>query len=337
MFPPKREAVEHFGSDFKFVYVEEKPKPEEKLVQPLITLEKAPKVGARKIRKIRYDIVLSTLTSARLTFVLNPRTGEELSAEFTGDVNIKTEGDSVVAYGEITLLDRSYYTFFKKFNATGKIRFNGSLSNPELDITAVYMGTHTVLTPGAGGGQTEDVVVKLTIGGTRTKPKIKFDMLVDGIDYSQKYPEGDVESDAISFILTGRFKDELTAVETVNFAESLVSSAGLSLLSSTVSRIFTDVLRDVFGGFITSAEIGYSGGFRGLRVTGIVGGAVVQVGGEIFTDISRTNISIRYPILRKIFKGNLMVEFKRRLSETFYVRQEKEIANTLRIYYRIKF
>jgi hypothetical protein len=311
---------------------------EEQLVHlnvPLIVKDEEVKGSSRgeAFAKLNYDLKISTAKESKFLLILNTQTGEEFFANFNGSINIRNFSGSSVAYGEINLLDGSYYNFFKRFDAKGKLKFTGDVQNPELDISASYTGTHTVLTDTVNVGRTETVQITLLITGTLNKPNVKFQMLVDGQDYQKVYPHGEVESDAISFLATGRFKDELTRVEMTNFTESLWSSTGASLLSSAVSGVITDVLRDVLGGFITSTEFGYSTGFKGLRITGNIGGATVQFGGDIFTDISKSVVVVQYPLLKKFLGGNLTIEYRRSPVQLFH---EKEIVNKLGLYYRIR-
>jgi hypothetical protein len=302
---------------------------------PLIVKDEEVKGSSRgeAFAKLNYDLKISTAKESKFLLILNTQTGEEFFANFNGSINIRNFSGSSVAYGEINLLDGSYYNFFKRFDAKGKLKFTGDVQNPELDISASYTGTHTVLTDTVNVGRTETVQITLLITGTLNKPNVKFQMLVDGQDYQKVYPHGEVESDAISFLATGRFKDELTRVEVTNFTESLWSSTGASLLSSAVSGVITDVLRDILGGFITSTEFGYSTEFKGLRITGNIGGATVQFGGDIFTDISKSFVVVQYPLLKKFLGGNLTIEYRRSPVQLFH---EKEIVNKLGLYYRIR-
>ena len=341
---PKRATSIAGGTGFEYVYfnpadtLKEEKISEEKLVylDVPVKMDNETTVVEKKrgiLSKLNYDLRISTSRNAKLSLMLNPQTGEEFFAEFTGSLNLRNYSGSTLAYGEIDILDRSYYSFFKRFNASGKLRFTGELSSPELDITASYTGTHTVLTDTISAGKVETVQIKLLITGTLAKPMVKVQMFIDGEDYYKVYPHGEVESDAISFLVTGRFKDELTRGEVTMFTENLWSSAGASLLSTAVSGVITDVLRDVLGGFITSTEFGYYSGFKGLRITGNIGGAIVQFGGDIFTDISKSVVVIQYPVFRKIFGGNLTIEYQRKPIQ-FY--QEKEIVNKLGLFYRIR-
>ncbi len=311
---------------------------EEQLVHlnvPLVASDEKVRGSSRgeTFARLNYELRISTAKESKFLLILNTQTGEEFFANFSGSINIRNYSGSLVAYGEINLLDGSYYNFFKRFDAKGKLKFTGDFRNPELDISASYIGTHNVLTDTVNVGRTEIVQITLFITGTLNKPNIKFQMLVDGQDYQKVYPYGEVESDAISFLATGRFKDELTRGEMTSFTEGLWSSTGASLLSNVVSGVITDVLRDVLGGFVTSTEFGYSTGFKGLRIVGNIGGATVQFGGDIFTDISKSVVVVQYPLFRKFGGGDLTIEYRRSPVQLFH---EKEIVNKLGLYYRIR-
>lgn len=331
------------GTGFEYVYISSTDTVKEEVVtEELVHLNLPADTGGTQTENAKkqetfsrfdYDLKIYTLNNAKLSIILNPQTGEEFFAEFSGNLNIRSYSGSTVAYGIVDILDRSYYNFFKRFSAKGKLKFVGDLKNPELDITANYTGTHTVLSDTLSAGRVENVLIELSIKGTLSKPIVKVQMYIDGEDYQSVYPHGEVESDAISFLITGRFKDELTKVEVSSFTENLWSSTGAGLLSSVVSGVMTDVLRDILGGVITATEFGYYSDFKGLRITGNIGGAIIQFGGDIFTDISKSVVVIQYPFLKRIFGGNLTIEYQRKPVQ-FY--QEKEILNKLGLYYRIR-
>jgi len=340
---PKQSISARQGTGFEYVYVSPVDTvKEESTAEELVHLNLPVKVneiqneGVKKqsiFSKFNYDLKIYTLNNAKINILLNTQTGEEFFAEFSGNLNLRSYSGLMVAHGVVDVLDRSYYNFFKRFNAKGKIKFVEDLKNPELDITATYTGTHTVLTDTLSSGKVENVLIELLISGTLSKPVVKIQMYIDGEDYQKVYPHGEVESDAISFLVTGRFKDELSRSEASLFTENLWSSTGAGLLSGVVSGVVTDVLRDVLGGVVTAAEFGYYSGFKGLRITGNIGGAVVQIGGDIFTDISKSVVIVQYPLFKKFLGGNLTIEYQRKPVQ-FY--QEKEILNKLGLYYRIR-
>ena len=81
-----------------------------------------------------------------------------LSAEKTGQIiaSISPE-DGRRWLGDLTV-SRAYYSFYRRFDAQGRIQFTGDFMDPELDIKATYSGTRAVRDTAAGGGDERIVV-----------------------------------------------------------------------------------------------------------------------------------------------------------------------------------
>ena len=73
--------------------------------------------------------------------IFNPVTNEELVAALNGKFTIT--GDGKRWTGDLTI-NRAYYNFIKRFDATGTISYTGDFLNPELNIVATYQGTRTI-------------------------------------------------------------------------------------------------------------------------------------------------------------------------------------------------
>ncbi|HVN48630.1 MAG TPA: hypothetical protein VMU30_07395, partial [Bacteroidota bacterium] len=128
---------------------------------------------------ISYDLAIETQGVTQLRFIFNTQTSEELSADLNGRINFNRTANVSRLTGQVEVTDRSYYNFFKKFNASGKLLFTGSLLNPELNVTATYEGTHRRDTtkgvysalPSSSSqdamSATQKVVVTVIITGTR--------------------------------------------------------------------------------------------------------------------------------------------------------------------------
>ncbi len=314
------------------------------------------------LERLRYNVTIETQGPTRVTMVFTPATNEQLYAELDGKVNAVNNQGTANVYGEISISSRSYYNFFKRFDATGKLKFVGTPTNPELAITATYQAfrqnplaaaqTGTAKdTTGKKTAQPTKVIVELTIGGTRNVPQIAMGMKVelepgkDPIDWSTQAKGGDVQSDAISFILTGKFRDELTAQEKATLLTDVGPSAGSSVVSgftsNLLSGILTDYLRQEFP-FIRSAEVTYAGGSiqegADLRISGEAFNGYWRFGGRILNNIGNANISYQVS-LGDVFNTktirNLYIELERRVEGTEF--SEDKITNAARVYYRFSF
>jgi hypothetical protein len=295
---------------------------------------------------IVYDLVVEAQALTYVRFVFNPLTGEELFADLRGRMLFTKDGDRTRLAGEVEVGDRSYYSFFKKFQASGKLVFTGDPLNPELQIVARYegivQGRDTVQAATAPErAQEQKVAVILHITGTRTEPKVamQLERFNAATGRLEAVETGDVESDAIYFLLTGSFREELTQQERTTV---LGTNLLYSLTSSVLSGPITELVRKELG-FISSVDVIYYGGSlqtsTDVRVTGEVGEAVIRLGGRVFSDINNTNWSIQVPmsaILGSPSWRNLMIEAERRVEgvENFELRRE---SNNLRLLYRISF
>jgi hypothetical protein len=294
---------------------------------------------------LRYDLQIESRGgNTEIRMVFNPATGEELVANLEGKFSILDDGKQWV--GTLTV-GRAFYNFTKRFDAEGTLRYTGDFLNPELDITAKYAGTRT-LRDSLSGSRRENIVVILTITGTRFEPRLEISMTIDGQDY-QSYSgpkSSDVGSDAIQFLITGNFpltdsqKNDIAADIRSTVGSSLVTGA-TSLLSSTLSEFLR---RET--GFINSIEIGYGaqgnlGESADIRVSGVVGDGLWRIGGKVLEDpFNNANISLQYS-LGDIFRNsgltNLMFELERRVETSIGQLNDRKETNSARLFYRLSF
>lgn len=301
--------------------------------------------GSKFLAGLTYDVTLETRGSTSIRMIFNSATSEELYAELDGKINLQRVGNRNYSTGEISISDRSYYNFFKRFEATGKLIFLGDPNNPELDIKATYSGLRKPLTFTPDSVVAEQkVIIMLTISGTRLEPHLNIDITIDGEKYSVE--GGDLQSDAISFLFTNKFRDDLNAREKSDIVSSLGSTAGTSIVagatSTLLSGVLTDFLRREFE-FIRSAEITYHGGSiqqsADLRLSGQIFNAYWRFGGRIFDDINNANISFTLnfgDVLESDKMKNLFLQLERKVDAGEYT-IDKKLTNSARIYYRWSF
>ncbi len=289
------------------------------------------------LKGLNYDLAIETQRDIQALMIFNSLTGEELLARLNGRIFLLKVGQDNLFFGDVNIADQSVFKFwYRKLDASGTLRFNGDLGNPELSIQATYKGFHTDTTHGALRNQ--QVVVTATITGTKELPKLSWSMTIDG---EQRL--GYVESDALSFIMTGKFERELTSGERQNMAVNF-SDLGYSSVSSMLSGKLTDLLRNELG-IIKSVEYQYSGGdiLQGtqLSVSGDIGRTgAFRLGGRIFNDINSTNVNIEFP-LGEIFQThawrNLYLELERKATSLKPGEERETSTYGARIYYRIAF
>ncbi len=297
------------------------------------------------LERIRYDLSIETRGTTAIKMIFTPTTNEELYAELDGKVNAVNHLGTALIYGDIEISPRSYYNFIRRFDATGKLKFVGQWDNPELDIQATYEGyrpdpAHDTLE--------QKVIVQLNIKGTRYEPKLDMGMQVelrpgeDPVDWSTQAKGGDVQSDAISFIVTGKFRDQLTSKDQQTLSSSLGTATGGSVASTLLSGIMTDVLKREFP-WIRRAEVTYQGGnFQqgaNVNVSASVGKGYLRVGGKILNDIGNANVSYQLNLgdfFNTTTIRNLFLEIQRKV-EGENPEVDKKLTNEARLYYRFSF
>ena len=294
----------------------------------------------KKGGKFFYDVTVVTSGNVFLKFIVNEKSQQEFFGEIkTNDLNVFNTIDySMMGRGTVTLGDNCYYKFFRKFDATGSTTFTGNISNPRLNINAQYKGYASSGTDAEGQQVLDDVIIDLRVTGEASSPELNISLQKNG----NKETGSNATSDAIAFLLFGKFSDQLS------FGES--SSFGASLGASYLSNIVSNELEDIFP-FLINTSLNYTenkqGGFADntdVRFTAAIGDAVVRFGGQIFKGLANTDIIVDYPI-NKLLKlnsvsNNLIFRFER-VYDPFY--NDADITNTngtrigALVYYIIKF
>lgn len=182
--------------------------------------------------------------------------GERLQAELQtvgAPVHIHRGPDrQLQIIGTIGLTDNSEYRLYKTFVITkGVIEFTGDPTNPAIDITAEHRGTNNATE--------QEVVIQVNIRNTLQEPQLSINIYTDegGSLAERTGTEQEIQEDAIFFLLTSRFKDDLGVPEQLGAiqkaATQLGSQVANQLLGSLAgSAIFRDVLRSA------SVELGQS-------------------------------------------------------------------------------
>jgi hypothetical protein len=355
-FPSTRQSANQISSRYvNIVVVDDTSRPsQDTIVGPNIFAFFRPKKDTPSSNEqsfldgLGYDLVIQTDGIVQIRMVFNASTNEELFADLNGKLTMSKEGNNVRLTGTITVSEKSNYKFYKQFDASGTLKFTGSPENPQLDIKATYRGTH-IIKPDVTPPPTEKVIVSLAITGTRLDPKIKIGLSTVDDNGNERERTGDVESDAISFLLTstpgtaGKFRDDLTSNDKQNIASSLGVSMGGSLLSgftnTLLSGMMLDFLRANNINAVSSVELTYSGASPDLRLSGVIGDAYWTFGGKVFSDINNANISLQWSlgsIIQSQSMRNVMFELNRKADplETSDVRRPTSGA---RIYYKFVF
>jgi hypothetical protein len=291
-----------------------------------------------KKSKFDYNIDVTVEDEATLTYVLSREFNQDLIAIVRGNFQYERIGGKPIAQGELELLEGSTLEFIKTLNAEGKIRFESELSNPYLDITAVYKNYYypEVSTSNGEGDQSGsdeiEVAVKLRIKGSLKELDKNLSQQSDKLTvyYGAKNIEDNIPdptkdaSDAVMFMLLGKFNDNVTQQE-----RNVVSSYAASFAGSIVGGFLNRQLGD----YVRSLEIRQSATDTKFILAGRAGKFRYSIGGStsVFQDLGLANVKIEYPITRSFF---MRLERKEALSETKYI---NDMVNELGLKYRFEF
>jgi hypothetical protein len=280
------------------------------------------------------DINVKTQKNMYVSIDFDNLTKDRLFGEITVDLNLKTEDKEFQAVGEVNIINNSYYRFYKDFKLrNSKITFDGPISNPVLDIQAVHEGVKT--TEQFGSVASTPVEVMLTIKGELDEPAIVLSLIEDGTVVSGT----DAQADAITFLLFGRYRSELSASQRTAVASSLGTSLGSLYISSIVSQTVRNILP-----FLIDAQFKYSEGNvkdTDVEFTSELGEATIKVGGKLLKEIRNFEFVIDYPLnnfLGLNLPETLMLEFSREEeSNTIFGSSETSINTGVKIIYKIKY
>jgi hypothetical protein len=292
-----------------------------------------------KASNFKYYIKVKTLKDIYAKLIVEEKSGQEFAGNVSANLTFDNlESESFAARGRVDIGENSYYKFYKSFKATGYALFTGDVTNPELYIKGDY--TTSSVDPNNENANRK-VEVKIDVTGNAMKPNpIKWELLSDGNPVGGSDPT----DDAISFIMFGRFKDELNANQRLSLFSNVGANVGTSFASSYISNFINTYLP-----FILQTDISYKDSQTGsfaentdIRFTAQFGGATVIFGGQILRDLSNTNFLLEYP-LNNIFgirniSQNLIIQLERYVdpfSQNNILSSDNRTGGAL--LYRIKF
>ena len=291
-----------------------------------------------KTENFKYFIKLKTLKDIYCKLLIEEKSGQEFTGNVSANITFDNlESQSFSTKGRVDIGENAFYKFYKSFAAEGYVLFTGDVVNPELYIKGLYA---TKTTDPNNQNTSREVEIKLDVNGNAMNPKLKWEVLSNGSTVGGSDPT----DDAISFIVFGRFKDELNADQRLSMFSSVGANVGTSFASNYVSDIINTYLP-----FIVKTDISYNDSQKGtfadntdIRLTAQFGGATIILGGQILRDLSNTNFLIEYP-LNNIFginnvSQNLILQLERYFDP---FSQNSILSNDSRtggaLFYRIKF
>ncbi|MFA6978665.1 MAG: hypothetical protein WC209_05000 [Ignavibacteriaceae bacterium] len=342
IFPPSQGGYSSSSENFIYKYVQDSLKltSREEEIQRVINakIDKnlSDGTGEGFFSKFDYDFLVKIQSEATVTFILAKEANQKLTSVLNGSIRYKRENGLQYVQGELKLLEGSTLEFIKTFTATGSLKFESEVTNPYLDIVGMYKSYYVSSDSTSGTGKEEEVAVKIKLVGalkdlSKTFAQSETNMAVyrgsSAIANDQATPGLD-KSDAIWFIISGKFKNEVTSQDKTR-ASDMFSGTATSFASSLVGGALNTYLGDV----VKSLEFRSSGNTTKLNLSGRIKKFKYTIGGttNIFQDLSAANILIEYPLLE-----NFVIRVERRLSETENT-FTTEMINELGLKYKFEF
>ncbi|HOL81699.1 MAG TPA: hypothetical protein PLP99_08085 [Ignavibacteriales bacterium] len=279
---------------------------------------------------MNFDIAVELEDENKMTIVLPPvELDQQIVAFLTGRLVYKFVNGTSFLQGKLSLTENSYLSYIKKFTAEGDIIFESDIANPRLDIIATYTSNYIDTL----NNFDDDVAVKIKISGYRkdlgksfakSSDNIKVYMGRSNIEKNIADPEKDI-IDAGTFIVTGKFKKDLTALDknTLLNQSNLLANAG----TAAVGAAMTAVANNILGDAVKNIDLRQNQRQESrIYISGKVGAFTYTIGSPTqgWQDISKADIKLEYNILRKIY---FRVEQKQPLIEsTTFQNEIKELG-----------
>lgn len=338
IFPPTASAYENTSNDFIYVYAADTSavRNKEADFQRLVDLShkhnetQQNKSGAGS--SFDYKIDVHVEKEAKITFVLSKELNQNLTAILGGDFHYERVNGRSDASGELNLLSGSTLEFLKTFEADGTIRFENQLDNPYLDITATYTDYYY---PAGDSVSNNEVKVAVKIIIKSFLKDLGKNLVQEQNNIAVYYGANNIEnnvpdptksaSDAVLFILAGKFTEGATQQDR-NAAASTAASLAGSVVGGFLNRQFGDIIRKV--------ELRQVGTETKFNLVGKAGDVQYSIGGStnIFQDISQANIKLEYPLTKQ-----LLIRLERKQSVTETTSNITEMINELGLKYKFEF
>jgi hypothetical protein len=337
-FPPTQTSYQYNPNDFIYIYPADTStaRKREEDFQRLVDLSHKHNQAQQSVSgsgfSFDYKVDVHVEKEAKITFVLSKELNQNLTALLQGDFHYERINGNSDASGQLNLLNGSTLQFLKTFDADGSVKFESQLDNPYLDITATYTDYYYPARDSVSNNEVK-VAVKITIKGylkdlgknlVQNQDNIAVYYGANNIENNTPDPTK-TASDAVLFILAGKFTEGATQQDR-NAAASTAASLAGSVLGGFLNRQFGDIIRRV--------ELRQIGSVTKFNLVGKAGDINYTIGGStnVFQDISQANVKLEYPITNQ-----LLIRLERKPSVTETATNINEMINELGLKYKFEF
>lgn len=195
--------------------------------------------------------------NAVLTLVLNKATGERLTTELTGNLNLQYQQQNLTTNGVLTVQSGKYNFYTTQFDVEqgGTLSFTGDLGEPEMNLVAkTTISRQVTVDSTAAGALTEINIISLGIKGSVLAPQLTYDIATSRSNNTRQSTTENPDmkdkaaANIISLILLGQWLYDpylsAGANPQLNLGNDLTSStinAGFGVLSNHIGRFLGGV------------------------------------------------------------------------------------------------
>jgi hypothetical protein len=279
-----------------------------------------------------YEIGIRAENQAMLTFILSQALSQKLVVEMRGDMKYSSYDGQSHAQGVFELLQGSKLDFYKTFDAAGYLRFENDITNPYLDILATYQSDYT--DPRDVNGKTQQYAVKIKMKSPLSELGKSLANNNESIGVYTVSGQNDTRDtrydygDAISFILFGKFKDDLTAQDKSQFS-GMFGNTATSVLGSLLSNFVNSQVGDL----VNNIQISQAGTSTKVSLSGRIQNFRYSIGAtsETYQSISKAYFGFIYNVTPKF-----SMSFNRRDPLNSFYGTDEKISEFL-IKYKFEF
>ncbi|MBN8544561.1 MAG: hypothetical protein J0L60_00380 [Ignavibacteria bacterium] len=266
---------------------------------------------------LEYQIKITMSKNSKMTMILSQEANQKLTTYLEGELNYEKLGGFENVQGELRVSEESTLEFLnlKTFAALGTLRFEKEIFNPYLDIVANYNSYYIFSSKGTSNEQ--PVQVKLKLKGSMDELSTKFaketDNIAvyvgeDNIKNAVPSPQYD-KADAVWFILTGKFKSDLTEADKSSAEGQINTIQGTA--TSLAGSLLGGLLSSYLGDYVKSLEVRAAGNQTKFNLSGQISTIKYSFGGttNVFQDLSAATFRFEIPVIK-----NFLIRIERRES-----------------------
>ncbi|MBK7865588.1 MAG: hypothetical protein IPJ75_00520 [Ignavibacteriales bacterium] len=286
-----------------------------------------------------YQIKITMSKNSKMTMIFSQESNQKLTTYLEGELVYEKIRGFENVQGELTVSEESRLEFLnlKTFVATGKLRFEKEIFNPYLDIVANYNSYYVFSSKGSSNEQ--PVQVKLKLKGSMDELSTTFAKAGDNIavyvgadNIKNEVPSPQYDkADAVWFILTGKFKSDLTEADK-NSAEGQINTIQ-GTATTLAGSLLGGLLSNYLGDYVKSLDVRASGGQTRFNLSGQISNIKYSFGGttNVFQDLSSATFKFEIPVIKNFL---LRIERRESISEGS---SNSTMINEMGLKYKIEF